>query len=115
MQAWKLGPALATGCTVVMKVAEQTPLTALHVAKLVEEAGFPPGVVNVLTGFGPTAGGPIVSHPGIDKVAFTGSTEVGKIISSEAGKQIKRITLELGGKSPNIIGADLKSDADRKL
>lgn len=108
MQAWKLGPALATGCTVVMKVAEQTPLTALYVARLIQEAGFPPGVVNILSGFGPTAGAAIVSHPGVDKVAFTGSTEVGKIIASEAGKQVKRITLELGGKSPNIVCHDLK-------
>lgn len=112
MLAWKLGPALATGCTVVLKVAEQTPLSALHVCKLIAEAGFPAGVVNVLAGFGPTAGAAMVQHPGIDKIAFTGSTEVGKLIASEAGKQIKRVTLELGGKSPNIICPDMNSDAD---
>lgn len=108
MQAWKLGPALAAGCTVVMKVAEQTPLSALHVCKLIVEAGFPAGVVNVITGYGPTAGAAIVDHPDVDKVAFTGSTEVGKLIASNAGKTIKRVTLELGGKSPNIIMGDLK-------
>ena len=94
-------------------MAEQTPLSALHVAKLIQEAGFPAGVVNVLSGFGPTAGAAIVAHPEVDKVAFTGSTEVGKIIASDAGKQIKRLTLELGGKSPNIICGDLKGK-DRK-
>lgn len=108
MQAWKLGPALAAGCTVVMKVAEQTPLSALHVCKLIAEAGFPAGVVNVLTGYGPTAGAAIVDHPDVDKVAFTGSTEVGKLIASNAGKTVKRVTLELGGKSPNIVMGDLK-------
>lgn len=108
MQAWKLGPALAAGCTVVMKVAEQTPLSALHVCKLIAEAGFPPGVVNVLTGYGPTAGAAIVDHRDVDKVAFTGSTEVGKLIASNAGRDIKRVTLELGGKSPNIVLGDLK-------
>lgn len=116
MQAWKLGPALATGNTVVMKVAEQTPLSALHVAKLVAEAGFPAGVVNLLTGYGPTAGQAIVRHPDVDKVAFTGSTEVGKLIASEAGKTVKRVTLELGGKSPNIILGDLKgADLDHAV
>ena len=110
MQAWKLGPALAAGCTIVMKVAEQTPLSALHVCKLIAEAGFPPGVVNVLTGDGPTAGAALVNHKGIDKVAFTGSTEVGKLIAQSAGQDIKRVTLELGGKSPNIILGDLKGD-----
>lgn len=108
MQAWKLGPALAAGCTVVMKVAEQTPLSALHVCKLIEEAGFPPGVVNLLTGFGPTAGAAIVNHPDVDKVAFTGSTEVGGLIAAQAAKTFKRVTLELGGKSPNIVMGDLK-------
>lgn len=107
MQAWKLGPALATGCTVVMKVAEQTPLSALHVCKLIEEAGFPPGVVNLLTGYGPTAGAGIVNHPDVDKVAFTGSTEVGKLIAASAANTLKRVTLELGGKSPNIVMGDL--------
>lgn len=108
MQAWKLGPALAAGCVVVMKVAEQTPLSALHVAKLIVEAGFPPGVVNILTGFGPTAGAAIVNHPDVDKVAFTGSTEIGKLIASNAAHTVKRVTLELGGKSPNIVLGDLK-------
>jgi aldehyde dehydrogenase (NAD+) len=108
MAAWKLGPALASGCTVVMKVAEQTPLSALHLAKLVVEAGFPEGVVNFLTGFGPTAGASLVNHPDVDKIAFTGSTEVGKLISAAASQTVKRVTLELGGKSPNIILGDLK-------
>ncbi|KAA0194835.1 hypothetical protein HAZT_HAZT005191 [Hyalella azteca] len=107
MQAWKLGPALATGNTVVMKLAEQTPLSGLHVASLVKEAGFPAGVVNVLTGYGPTAGAAIASHLDVDKVAFTGSTEVGHKIQQAAGaSNLKRVTLELGGKSPNIIFKD---------
>ena len=89
MQAWKLGPALAAGCTIVMKVAEQTPLSALHVCKLIAEAGFPPGVVNVLTGDGSTAGAALVNHKGVDKLAFTGSTEVGKLIAQSAGQDIK--------------------------
>nr|XP_054749563.1 aldehyde dehydrogenase, mitochondrial-like [Lytechinus pictus] len=110
MQAWKLGPALAAGCTVVMKVAEQTPLTALYISNLIKEAGFPPGVVNVLPGYGPTAGAAVASHPGIEKVAFTGSTEVGKIIQSAAAETIKKVTLELGGKSPNIVMADCDFD-----
>lgn len=111
MQAWKIAPALATGCTVVLKVAEQTPLSALYVCKLIEEAGFPPGVVNVLTGFGETAGAALVNHPDVDKIAFTGSTEVGKIIAMSAGKTLKRVTLELGGKSPSIVLDDV-SDKD---
>ncbi|XP_071482598.1 aldehyde dehydrogenase, mitochondrial-like, partial [Diadema antillarum] len=106
MQAWKLGPALASGCTVIMKVAEQTPLTALYVAELIKEAGFPPGVVNILPGYGPTAGDAVASHPGIEKVAFTGSTEVGKIIQRRAADNLKKVTLELGGKSPNIVLKD---------
>ncbi|CAI4232861.1 unnamed protein product [Auanema sp. JU1783] len=107
MQAWKLGPALAMGNTVVMKVAEQTPLSALHVASLIKEAGFPEGVVNIIPGMGPTAGHAISSHPGIDKVAFTGSTEVGRLVMKAAAESnIKKVTLELGGKSPNIIFAD---------
>lgn len=108
MQAWKLGPAIAAGCTVVMKPAEQTPLSALRVGELFLEAGLPAGVLNLLPGFGPTAGAAIAQHPKIDKVAFTGSTEVGlKIMSqSTAGGNLKRITLELGGKSPNIILPD---------
>ncbi|CAJ0948154.1 unnamed protein product, partial [Mesorhabditis belari] len=111
MQAWKLGPALAMGNTVVMKVAEQTPLSALHVASLIKEAGFPEGVVNILPGFGPTAGGAIAAHMGIDKLAFTGSTDVGRIVmKSAAESNIKKVTLELGGKSPNIIFADADLD-----
>nr|XP_042089996.1 aldehyde dehydrogenase, mitochondrial isoform X2 [Ovis aries] len=111
MQAWKLGPALATGNVVVMKVAEQTPLTALYVANLIKEAGFPPGVVNIIPGFGPTAGAAIASHEDVDKVAFTGSTEVGHLIQVAAGKSnLKRVTLELGGKSPNIIMSDADMD-----
>nr|XP_035932511.1 aldehyde dehydrogenase, mitochondrial isoform X2 [Halichoerus grypus] len=107
MQAWKLGPALATGNVVVMKVAEQTPLTALYVANLIKEAGFPPGVVNIIPGFGPTAGAAITSHGDVDKVAFTGSTEVGRLVQVAAGSSnLKRVTLELGGKSPNIIMSD---------
>ncbi|XP_037672980.1 LOW QUALITY PROTEIN: aldehyde dehydrogenase, mitochondrial [Choloepus didactylus] len=111
MQAWKLGPALATGNVVVMKVAEQTPLTALYVANLIKEAGFPPGVVNIIPGFGPTAGAAIASHADVDKVGFTGSTEVGRLIQVAAGNSnLKRVTLELGGKSPNIIMSDADMD-----
>ena len=112
MQAWKLGPALAAGNTVVMKPAEQTPLTALRVGELIIEAGFPEGVVNLLPGYGPTAGGAMARHMDIDKVAFTGSTEVGHLIMEAAAKtNLKRVTLELGGKSPNIIFADADLDA----
>uniref|UniRef100_A0A3Q2CHE8 aldehyde dehydrogenase (NAD(+)) n=2 Tax=Cyprinodon variegatus TaxID=28743 RepID=A0A3Q2CHE8_CYPVA len=111
MTAWKLGPAVACGNTVVLKPAEQTPLTCLYIAALAKEAGFPPGVINILPGYGPTAGAAIASHMGIDKVAFTGSTEVGKLIQEAAGKSnLKRITLELGGKNPNIIFADADLD-----
>lgn len=110
MQSWKLGPALATGCTIVMKPAEQTPLTALYVAELIKEAGFPPGVINILPGYGPTAGQAICQHPDITKVAFTGSTEVGRIIQETAASNCKRVTLELGGKSPNIIFKDADLD-----
>lgn len=107
MQAWKLGPALCAGNTIVLKTAEQTPLTANYVAALSVEAGFPPGVINVVPGYGPTAGAALSSHPDVDKVAFTGSTEVGQIIKQAAGaSNLKRVTLELGGKSPNIIMAD---------
>ncbi|PXX54749.1 aldehyde dehydrogenase (acceptor) [Nocardia tenerifensis] len=110
MTAWKLGAALAAGCTVVLKPAEQTPLTALRLAELVEEAGFPPGTVNVLTGDGET-GAALVDHPGVDKIVFTGSTAVGREIGAKAGAQLKRVTLELGGKSPNIVlpDADIES------
>ncbi|XP_073908144.1 aldehyde dehydrogenase 1A1-like [Castor canadensis] len=103
----KIAPALSCGNTVIVKPAEQTPLTALHVASLIKEAGFPPGVVNIVPGYGPTAGAAISSHMDIDKVAFTGSTEVGKLIKEAAGKSnLKRVTLELGGKSPCIVFAD---------
>ncbi len=105
--SFKLAPALAAGCTVVLKPAEQTPLTALRLAELVVEAGFPEGTVNILTGFGHTAGAALASHPGVDKISFTGSTEVGrKIAAAAAASNLKRVTLELGGKSPNIIFAD---------
>src|SRR5215469_3296769 len=107
MQAWKLAPALATGNTVVMKPAEQTSLTALRIGELILEAGFPEGVVNLLPGYGPTAGAAIASHMDVDKVAFTGSTEVGHLVMEGAAKSnLKRVTLELGGKSPNIVFAD---------
>jgi phenylacetaldehyde dehydrogenase len=106
MAAWKLGPALATGCTVVLKPAEQTPLSALRLAELCQEAGLPNGVLNVITGFGETAGAAVAAHPDIDKVAFTGSTEVGKLIVKAAVGNLKRVTLELGGKSPNVVFAD---------
>jgi len=106
MAAWKLGPALAAGNTVVLKPAEQTPLTAIRLGELALEVGFPPGVVNVLPGFGEEAGAALVRHPGVNKIAFTGSTEVGKLIQREAAATLKRVTLELGGKSPNIVFAD---------
>lgn len=111
MTAWKWGPALAAGCTIVMKPAEQTPLTCLYLADLAQQAGFPDGVINVVPGFGPTAGAAIVQHPGIDKIAFTGSTEVGKLIMRQSADTLKRVTLELGGKSPNIVFADADIDA----
>ena len=111
MQAWKLAPALAAGNTVVMKPAEQTPLSALRIGELVVEAGLPEGVVNLLPGFGPTAGAAIASHMDVDKVAFTGSTEVGHLIMEAAAKSnLKRVTLELGGKSPNIVFGDTDLD-----
>lgn len=107
MFMWKIAPALCCGNTVVIKPAEQTPLTALYVGALIKEAGFPPGVVNIVPGFGPTAGAAIASHMGIDKVAFTGSTEVGQRIKEAAAKSnLKRVTLELGGKNPCIVFAD---------
>lgn len=112
MQAWKLGPALAAGNTVVLKPAEQTPLTALRVGELLLEAGLPPGVVNIVPGFGETAGAAIAEHMDVDKVAFTGSTETGKLIMQAAARSnLKRVTLELGGKSPNIVFADADLDA----
>ncbi len=106
MAAWKLGAALACGNTVVLKPAEQTPLSALRLGELLEEAGIPPGVVNIVTGYGETAGAAIAAHPDIDKVAFTGSTEVGHEVMRAAAGNLKRVSLELGGKSPNIIFAD---------
>ena len=111
MAAWKLGPALATGNTIVLKPAEQTPLSALRLGELVQEAGFPDGVVNIITGFGETAGAALAAHPGVDKIAFTGSTEVGKIILRAAAGNLKKVTLELGGKSPNIICDDADLEA----
>jgi phenylacetaldehyde dehydrogenase len=111
MAAWKLGPALASGCTVVLKPAEQTPLSALRLGELIQEAGFPDGVVNIVTGLGETAGAALAAHPGVDKIAFTGSTEVGKLIVKAASNDLKKVSLELGGKSPNIVleDADLET------
>ena len=106
MAAWKLGPALATGNCVILKPAEQTPLTALKLAELIAEAGVPEGVVNVVTGFGETAGAALAAHNDVDKVAFTGSTEVGKLIVTAATGNLKKVSLELGGKSPNIVFDD---------
>jgi len=110
MASWKIGPALAAGCTTVLKPAEQTPLTALRLGELALEAGFPEGVLNVVTGDGAT-GAAIVDHPGIDKLAFTGSTAVGREIGAKAGRALKRVTLELGGKSANIVLPDADLDA----
>jgi len=110
MAAWKLGPALAAGCTVILKPAEQTPLTALRLGELIQEAGFPEGVVNIVTGFG-EAGAALSAHLGVDKVAFTGSTEVGKLIVNASTGNLKRVSLELGGKSPNVVFDDADVDA----
>jgi phenylacetaldehyde dehydrogenase len=114
MAVGKLAPALAAGCTSVLKPAEQTPLTALRLGELIQEAGFPPGVVNIVTGFGETAGAALVAHPQINKIAFTGSTAVGKLIGRQAMSDVKRVSLELGGKSPVIIGPDADIDAATK-
>jgi phenylacetaldehyde dehydrogenase len=111
MAAWKLGPALATGCTIVLKPAEQTPLSALLLAELIAEAGIPDGVVNVVPGYGETAGAALTAHPDVDKVAFTGSTEVGKLILQAAAGNLKKVSLELGGKSPNIVFDDADMDS----
>ncbi len=111
MAAWKLGPALATGCTVILKPAEQTPLTALLLGELIQEAGIPDGVVNIVPGYGETAGAALAAHPDVDKVAFTGSTEVGKLILQAAAGNLKKVSLELGGKSPNIILEDADVEA----
>jgi len=108
---WKLGPALAAGCTVVAKPAEQAPASTLEFAKLFEEAGFPPGVFNVLTGFGPDAGAPLAEHPGVDKVAFTGSTATGTAVMRAAAGHLARVSLELGGKSPQVVFADADLEA----
>ncbi len=113
MAAWKLGPALAAGNTVVLKLAEQTPLSGLRLAELIQEAGFPDGVVNVLTGYGEGAGAPLAAHDLVDKIAFTGSTEVGKLIVGAARGNLKKVTLELGGKSPAIIFPD--ADLDKAI
>jgi phenylacetaldehyde dehydrogenase len=110
MAAWKLGPALATGNTVVLKPAEQTPLSALRLGELMEKAGLPPGVVNIVTGYGETAGAALAAHPDVDKVAFTGSTEVGKLIVQASAGNLKKVSLELGGKSPNIVFGDADVD-----
>jgi betaine-aldehyde dehydrogenase len=111
MAAWKIAPAIAAGCTCILKPAEQTPLTALELANWFEQAGLPPGVVNIINGFGETTGAALVAHPGVDKVAFTGSAAVGKIIVKSAADTLKRVTLELGGKSPNIFFAEADWEA----
>jgi phenylacetaldehyde dehydrogenase len=111
MAAWKLAPALSVGCTVILKPAEQTPLTALRLGELIMEAGFPEGVVNIVPGFGETAGAALAAHPDVDKIAFTGSTEVGRLIIHAAAGNLKKVSLELGGKSPNIILDDADIDA----
>src|SRR6267154_1488010 len=113
MAAWKLGPALATGCTVVLKPAEQTPLSALRLGELIMEAGFPEGVVNIVPGYGETAGAALAAHPDVDKIAFTGSTEVGKLIVHAATGNLKKVSLELGGKSPNVVFKD--ADLERAI
>jgi len=110
MAAWKIAPALAAGCTIVLKPAEQTPLSALRLGELALEVGLPPGVLNIITGDGST-GAALVEHPGVDKIAFTGSTEVGREIGAKAGRGLRRVTLELGGKSPNIILPDADLEA----
>jgi phenylacetaldehyde dehydrogenase len=110
MAAWKLGPALAAGCTVVLKPAEQTPLSALLLGELIQQAGFPKGVVNIVPGYGETAGAALATHPDVEKVAFTGSTEVGKLIVKAAAGNLKKVTLELGGKSPNVVFKDADMD-----
>ncbi|MGB8542111.1 MAG: aldehyde dehydrogenase family protein [Candidatus Acidiferrales bacterium] len=111
MAAWKLAPALSVGCTVILKPAEQTPLTALRLGELIMEAGFPEGVVNIVPGFGETAGAALAAHPDVDKIAFTGSTEVGRLIIHAAAGNLKKVSLELGGKSPNIILDDADIDS----
>src|SRR4029077_12390155 len=107
MEAWKFGPALATCCTVVIKPAEQTPLSCLRLGELVQEAGIPDGVVNIVPGYGEAAGAALAAHPDVDKIAFTGSTEVGKLILAAAAGNLKKVSLELGGKSPNVVFGDV--------
>jgi phenylacetaldehyde dehydrogenase len=109
--AWKLAPALAVGCTTILKPAEQTPLVALRFGELISEAGLPPGVVNIVTGFGETAGAALAAHPGVAKISFTGSNSVGRLIVQAAAGDLKKVSLELGGKSPNIVFADADIDA----
>jgi len=111
MTAWKWGPALAAGCTIVMKPAEQTPLTCLRMAAIAKEVGFPDGVINIVPGFGPTAGAATVKHPMIDKIAFTGEHTTAQIITRDSAATLKRLTFELGGKSPNVVMADADLDA----
>jgi phenylacetaldehyde dehydrogenase len=111
MATLKLAPALASGCTVVLKPAEQTPLTALRLGELIQEVGFPEGVVNIVTGYGETAGAALAAHPKVDKIAFTGSTEVGKLIVHAAAGNLKKVSLELGGKSPNIVFQDAEIES----
>ena len=111
MAAWKLAPALAAGCTCILKPAEQTPITALEMANWFADVGLPPGVVNIITGFGESCGAPLVQNPDVNKIAFTGSAAVGKIIVKQAAETVKRVTLELGGKSPNIFFADADFEA----
>jgi acyl-CoA reductase-like NAD-dependent aldehyde dehydrogenase len=117
MAGWKLGPALAAGCTVILKPAEQTPLTALRLGEILSESGLPDGVVNIVTGPGETTGSALINHPLIDKIAFTGSTDVGKIVMHAAAEGIKRVSLELGGKSPNIVfdDVDIESVVDKSV
>jgi acyl-CoA reductase-like NAD-dependent aldehyde dehydrogenase len=114
LMSWKLAPALAAGCTFVVKPAEQAPASTLEFARLIEQAGFPPGVFNVITGFGPDCGAPLAGHPGVDKVAFTGSTAVGSAVMTGAASHLAHVSLELGGKSPNIVfeDADLEAAAN---
>ena len=111
MAAWKLAPALACGCTIVLKLAEQTPLSGLRLAQVLDEAGLPDGVVNVITGYGEGSRRPLAAHDLVDKVAFTGSTEVGKLIVKAAAGNLKKVTLELGGKSPVLVFPDGRSTA----
>ena len=114
MVAWKWGPALAAGCTIVMKPAEQTPLTCLRMARLAQKAGIPDGVINVVPGYGPTAGAALVRHPDVDKIAFTGEHVTAQTIMKNAAATLKRLTFELGGKSPNIVFADCDLDGGRR-